>query len=95
MCPFWDVYPSAQPIRAEWTAQTVLPPALKNSARFSHAGGGFRLRHMYLISGSTVAVAGTCARGDWRGSVLDVGEEKTDPARGRLGQSASQLACLR
>jgi hypothetical protein len=29
------------------------------------------------------------------GSVLDVGEEKTDPARGRLGQSASQLACLR
>ena len=29
------------------------------------------------------------------GSVLDVGDEKTDPARGGLGQPAGQLACLR
>jgi hypothetical protein len=53
------------------------------------------IRLMYLTSGPTAAAAGTWARGDWRGSVLDVGEEKTDPARGRLDQSASQLACLR
>ena len=65
-----------------------LTPAIATSSRRCF---GFLCRP--LTSKTTTAVAGEWL-GDWGGSALDVGEEKTDPTRGRLSKSAGQLACL-